>query len=143
MASEEIGIGQLVVRFVLDGAASGGSIAAFELDVPAGANVPIAHSHDRYEETIYGLKGVLTWTVDGEKRDVGVGELLCIRRGAVHRFDNLGDVDAKALAMISPGVLGPDYFREIAAVVDAAAGGRPDPAALAQVMRRHGLTPAP
>jgi quercetin dioxygenase-like cupin family protein len=143
MASEEILIGQLVVRFVLDGAASGGSIAAFELDVPAGANVPIAHSHDRYEETIYGLKGVLTWTVDGEKRDVGVGELLCIRRGAVHRFDNLGDVDAKALAMISPGVLGPDYFREIAAVVDAAAGGRPDPAALAQVMRRHGLTPAP
>jgi quercetin dioxygenase-like cupin family protein len=143
MASEEIRIGQLVVRFVLDGAASGGSIAAFELDVPAGANVPIAHSHDRYEETIYGLKGVLTWTVDGEKRDVGVGELLCIRRGAVHRFDNLGDVDAKALAMISPGVLGPDYFREIAAVVDAAAGGRPDPAALAQVMRRHGLTPAP
>ena len=143
MPTEEIRIGQLVIRFLLEGAASGGSIAAFELDVPAGANVPIAHSHDRYEETIYGLKGVLTWTMDGQTNNVGAGELLCIRRGAVHRFDNFGQIDAKALAIISPGVLGPEYFREIAAVVDAAAGRPPDAAALAQVMRRHGLTPAP
>ena len=47
------------------------------------------------------------------------------------------------LAIVSPGILGPDYFREIAAVVEAAVGGPPDSAALAEVMRRHGLTPAP
>jgi hypothetical protein len=47
------------------------------------------------------------------------------------------------LAVITPGILGPDYFREIAAVVKAAAGGPPDHAAIAAVMRRHGLTPAP
>ena len=29
----------------------------FEFDVPAGARVLIAHSHDGYEETIYGLAG--------------------------------------------------------------------------------------
>ena len=33
---------------------------------------------------------------------------------------------------------GPDYFRDIAAVLDAA-GGPPDFAALTEVMRRHGL----
>ena len=49
------------------------------------------------------------------------------------------DVDAKALAIVTPGVLGPDYFREIGAIVDAAAGGPPDLAALGAVMRRHGL----
>lgn len=53
--SEEIKIGQLAIRFLLDGEASGGSVAMFEFDVPAGARVPIAHSHDAYEETIYGL----------------------------------------------------------------------------------------
>jgi hypothetical protein len=39
-------------------------------------------------------------------------------------------------------VLGPDYFREVAAVVEAGAGGPPDLAAIGAVMRRHGLTPA-
>ena len=105
--------------------------------------MPIAHSHDAYEETIYGLEGVLTWTLDGHRSELGPGQVLCIRRGAVHRFDNLHSVDAKMLAIVSPGILGPDYFREIAAVVGAAAGGPPNPAALAEVMRRHGLTPVP
>ena len=140
---EEIRIGQLVIRFLLEGEASGGSVAVFEFDVPARARVPIAHSHDGYEETIYGLEGVLAWTVDGRQIDVGPGQALCIRRGAVHRFDNPHGVNAKSLAIVSPGILSPNYFREMAAVVKAAVGGPPDPAALAQVMRRHGLTPAP
>ena len=50
-------------------------------------------------------------------------------------------VDAKALAVVTPGILGPDYFREIAAVLDAAAGAPPDLDAIAAVMRSHGLTP--
>ena len=86
---------------------------------------------------------MLTWTIEGIPTDVGPGEALCIRRGAVHQFDNTHDVDAKALAVVTPGILGPDYFREVAAVVEAAAGGPPDLAALAAVMRRHGLNPAP
>ena len=142
--SEEIRIGQLAIRFLLEGEASGGSVAVFEFDVPAAARVPIAHSHDGYEETIYGLEGVLTWTLDGEQTEVGPGEVLYIPRGVVHRFDNDQEVDAKMLAMVTPGILGPDYFREMAAVIEAAtSGGPPDPAVLAEVMRRYGLTPAP
>ena len=137
---EEIRIGPLAIRFLVEGEASGGTVAVFEFDVPAGANLPAAHSHDGYEETIYGLEGVLTWTIEGTAVEVGPGEVVCIPRGAVHRFDNDGDADARALAIVSPGILGPDYFREVAAV---AAGGPPDPAELAAVMRRHGLTPAP
>jgi hypothetical protein len=72
--------------------------------------------------------------------DVGPGEALCIPRGAVHRFDNTGDADANALAVVTPGILGPAYSREVAAILDAAAGGRPGYAALGEVMRRHGLT---
>ena len=87
--------------------------------------------------------GVLTWTVEGTPIEVGPGEVLCIRRGAIHQFDNTHDVDAKALAVVTPGILGPDYFREVAAVVEAAAGGPPNLAAIAAVMRHHGLTPAP
>ena len=144
---EEIRIGQLAIRFLVEGKDSGGSVAVFEFDVPAGAKVPIAHSHDAYEETLYGIDGVLTFTVEGRKIEVGPGDALCIPRGAVHRFDNLHSANSRTLAIVSPGILGPDYFREIAAVAKAAAAAvppaPPDPAALAEVMRRHGLTPAP
>jgi quercetin dioxygenase-like cupin family protein len=140
---EEIRLGALLIRFLVESEQSGGSVAIFEFDVPSGAKVPVAHSHDGYEETIYGLEGVLTWVVDGARIDVGPGDVLCIRRGAVHHFDNTRDEDARMLAVVTPGILGPDYFREVAAAVDAAAGGPPDPAEIAAVMRRHGLTPAP
>jgi quercetin dioxygenase-like cupin family protein len=137
---DEIKVGPLAIRFVVEGEESGGSVAVFEFDVPAGTKVAAGHSHDGYEETIYGLEGVLTWTVEGVRIDVGPGEVLCIARGAVHQFDNPHDVDAKALAIVTPGILGSDYFREVSAILDAAAGGPPDFAALGEVMRRHGLT---
>ena len=140
---EEIRIGQLAIRFLVEGKDSAGSVAIFEFDVPAGAKVPIAHSHDAYEETIYGLEGVLTMTVEGVSTEVGPGDALLIPRGAVHRFDNLHDVDAKTLAIVSPGILGPEYFQDIADIVGAAAGGPPDLAAMGAAMKRHGLTPAP
>ena len=139
--NEEIRVGGMAIRFLVEGEQSGGSVAIFEFEVPVGVRVAAAHSHDGFEETIYGLEGVLTWTVEGARTDVGPGEALLIPRGAVHQFDNHGDVDAKALAIVTPGPLGPDYFREAAAVLDAAAGGPPDFAALGAIMRRHGLTP--
>ena len=140
MTQEEIEVGPLAIRFLVEGEESGGSVAVFEFDVPAGAKVAAGHSHDGYEETIYGLQGVLTWTIDGRPIDIGPGEALCIPRGAVHQFDNTGDVDARAIAIVTPGILGPDYFREVAAILDAAIDGPPDFAALGEVMRRHGLT---
>lgn len=139
---EQIRVGDVAIRFLLEGRQSAGSVAVFEFDVPAAAQVAAAHSHDGYEETIYGLEGVLTWTLEGTPIDVGPGEALCIPRGAVHRFDNLCEVDARALAIVTPGILGPDYFRDVAAILDAAAGGPPDFAAIGAVMLRHGLTPA-
>jgi quercetin dioxygenase-like cupin family protein len=132
------------VRFLLTADNSSGSIAAFEVTVPGGQRLLApAHSHDHYEETIYGNDGVLTWTVDGRPIEVGPGQALCIPRGAVHRFDNLGSQDVKALYVITPAALGPQYFRECAEVIDATGGGAPDRARLAEIMRRHGLTPAP
>jgi quercetin dioxygenase-like cupin family protein len=139
---EEIQVGQMAIRFLLEGEESGGSVAVFEFDVPAGAQVAAPHSHDGYGETIYGLEGVLTWTVDGMPVDIGPGEALFIPRGAVHHFDNSQDADAKALAVVTPGILGPDYFREVGAILDRATAGPPDFTALGEVMRKHGITPA-
>ena len=143
-ADETIRLGPLAVRFLLTGDHSSGSVAAFEVLVPAAQRLAApAHSHDHYEETIYGLEGVSTWTVDGAPIDVGPGQALCIPRGAIHRFDNNGGKDVKALCLITPAAIGPQYFREAAEAIDMAAGGPPDREKMAEIMIRHGLTPAP
>ena len=143
-ANEILRGGQLQLRFLLTGDNSNGSVAAFELIVPAAQRLQApAHSHNHYEETIYGIDGTLTWTVDGKPIDVGPGQALCIPRGAIHRFDNNGSKDAKALCVITPAAIGPQYFREAFEVTNAAAGGPPDRAKMMEIMRRHGLTPAP
>ena len=86
------------------------------------------------------VKGVLTWTVDGTPIEVGPGQALCIPRGAVHRFDGLGNEDVNQLAVISPAIMGPAYFREAAEVIAAAAGAPLDRAKMVDVFRRHGMT---
>ena len=142
-SEEDIHIGPLTVRFLITSENSSGSIAAFEVVVPAARRLAApAHSHDHYEETIYGVDGVLTWTIDGKQFEVGSGQTVCIPRGAVHRFDNNGVRDARAFCVITPAAIGPQFFREAAEVIDAAAGGPPDRVKMAEVMRRHGLTPA-
>jgi quercetin dioxygenase-like cupin family protein len=142
-SKDEIRIGGIAVRYLVEGHESNGTLAMFEFDVEPGGKVPGAHSHDGYEETAFGLEGTLTFTVAGNKAELGPGQTVVIPRGAVHRFDNLSPTRTRTLAVITPGILGPDFFREIADVVRASAGGPPDPVAIGNIQRRHGLTPAP
>jgi quercetin dioxygenase-like cupin family protein len=142
-SNDTITVGAFGVRFLVEAADSNGSASVFECYVPAGSVMPAPHSHDGFEETIYGLQGTIRWTIDGETVDVGPGEAVCVQRGQVHGFQNQGDVDATFLAIATPGVFGPAYFREIGEVLAAGAGGPPDVAAVGEVMRRHGLTPLP
>ena len=53
----------MAIRFLLEGEQSDGLVAVLEFDVPADSRIAAAHSHDGYEETIYGLAGTLVWTV--------------------------------------------------------------------------------
>lgn len=143
-SEEVIRVGHLTLHFLVTGENSSGTVAVFEILIPAGERLMApAHSHNHYEETVYGIEGILTWTVDGKVIDVGPGQALCIPRGAVHRFDNNGAEDVKGLCVVTPAAIGPQYFREAAEVVSAAAGGPPNRAKMVEIMRRHGLTPAP
>ncbi len=120
-----IRLGAIEVDFLVEADDSGGSATVFECPVPADARVPVPHSHDAFEETIYGLEGSCTWTIDGESREIGRGQSVCIRRGQVHGFENRGSADAKFLAIATPGVFGPLHFEDIRDVLAAAQGGPP------------------
>jgi quercetin dioxygenase-like cupin family protein len=137
-----INLGGIDVQFLVEAQDSDGIATVFECAVAGGAMVPPPHRHDAFDETVYGLEGVLTFTIDGVTREIGPGDSVCVRRGQVHQFVNPGTVGAKFLSVATPGVFGPDYFTQIRDVLTAAAGGPPDLGALLEVMRRHGLTPA-
>jgi len=140
-AEETIRLGPLCIRFLLSSADTSGSVSVFEMTVPAGQRLTApAHQNDAYEETLYGISGVLTWTVDGKAIEVGPGQALCIPRGTVHRFDNLGTDDARQLVIVTPAIMGPAYFREAREAVTAAGGGPPDTAKMIEIFRRHGMT---
>src|SRR6187455_100034 len=140
MKRETIKAGQVTIEFLLEAADTNGSAAMFEFAVPAGAKVPIPHYHEHFDETIYGLAGIMTFTVEGKAIDIAPGETCFIPRGAVHGFENLKNEYAKALAIVTPALLGPIFFKEVAEIVNA--GGLPDLAKLKLVMARHGLIPA-
>lgn len=140
MATEIIRVGQIEIRFLLESKDTDGRTATFEFTVPAGAKVPMPHSHEHYDETIYGLGGVMTFTVNGQPKEIAAGETLFIPRGAVHGFDNLKPASAKALAVVTPALIGPEFFQEMAAIVNA--GGPPDVEKVKTVMAKHGLVPS-
>jgi quercetin dioxygenase-like cupin family protein len=130
----------LEIRFLLTSSDCNGTMSVFEFLVPPNYKIPgPAHSNDGYEEMVYGVEGTLTWTVNNIDVQVGPGQALCIPRGATHRWANNGSVPAKQLTVISPGVMGPEYFREITQLLSV--GGPPSPGAIAETMRRHGMIP--
>ena len=138
---EIIRIGQIEIRFLLDGDDTAGRMSVFEFLVPPGARVPAPHYHEQVDEVAYGLEGVLTFTVDGKGNRIGPGDRCFIPRGVVHHFVNAGAEPTRTLSVLTPATIGPAYFRDMAALF--AAGGPPDPARVAEVMRRHGLIVVP
>jgi quercetin dioxygenase-like cupin family protein len=131
----------LELRFLRSRETGEDSLSLFEMTVQPNARMPVAHHHESWDETVYGLSGVLTMRVDGEDIPLREGETVFVRRGVVHAFRNDGNEPARCLCMLTPGVLGPVYFREMAALV--AAGGPPDPARMRETMLKHGLVPVP
>jgi quercetin dioxygenase-like cupin family protein len=138
--SETIRIGGLELRFFQTKEDTGGSLDLFEMIVQPNARVPVPHYHESWDETVYGLTGALTWRIDGQDIVTKSGQSLFIKRGIVHGFRNDAQEAATCLCVLTPGVLGPGYFREVAALL---ASGAPDPARMKETMLRHGLVPAP
>ena len=137
--TETIHVGPLRLRFLRDRHQTGGSLDMFEMTCPPDARMPEAHHHRDWDETVYGLVGTITFTVDDRLVDVGPGDTLFIPRGAVHRFDNRSGAEVTCLCVLTPGVLGPEYFRELGAYL---AEGQPDRARVRDILLRHGLVPS-
>ncbi len=136
--TEIIDFGAFSMRFLYDKYETGGSFDMFEMTVPPGQRMPLPHYHENWDETVYAVSGTVTFTVAGQPHELQPGSALLIPRGVVHGFDNRGGTVATCLCVLTPGVLGSEYFRELAALIST---GQPDPAKVREIMLRHGLVP--
>src|ERR1700722_15938411 len=126
---ETINLGPLKLRFFYSKDDTAGSIDMFEMTVQPNARMPIPHYHESWDETIYGLTGTTTWRVDGRDIDVAPGETGFLKRGGGHGSTNRISEPATCLCTLSPGVIGPQYFRDIPALL---VTGAPDPEKMKQ-----------
>ena len=139
MSNATFEAGGMRIEFLIEGDQTDDAISVFRCDFAAGARIPLAHSHDGFDETVVGLEGELTMVVDGTPHALRAGDTIHVPRGVVHGFavkDN-----ASVLAISTPGVFGSQYFQELQDAMIAAGEGPPDRRLLAQIMQRHGLTP--
>lgn len=136
--SEMIDFGPFQVNFLRSKHDTEGSVDVFELILSAEGRMPVPHYHEDWDETVYGVEGVVTYTIGGVRHDIAPGDSAFVPRGVVHGFSNPSGKVAKCLCILTPGKLGPDYFRELAAEVRT---GKPDPAVMKGIMDRYGLIP--
>jgi uncharacterized cupin superfamily protein len=138
MSAIEINVGQLGIRYLIDGSQIA-SLGMFELTVPPASNVPPPHSHSNNEELVNVLEGTLRYTVGADTRDLTPGQSMHTPRGTAHAFSNPFNSIARALIVLSPDI-GAQYFKDVADVVNV--DGPPNKAALVAVMSRYGLVPS-
>lgn len=136
---EDIRVGPLELRFLRSKHDTAGALDMFEMKVPPNARMPAPHYHRDWDETVYGVAGITTFIIDGQTLSIGPGDSVFIPRGTVHGFENRGAAVTRCLCVLTPGVLGPEYFRELGA--ELAASSPPDLVKMRAIMERHGLIP--
>ena len=136
---QTIRVGEMSVTFLKTRHETGDAFDLFELTIPPLARVPLPHIHRKYDETIFGVDGTMTWTLRGKSVQIHPGTTLFIPRDTPHSYANRTDAAARILCLQTPGVLGPEYYLEVAALYRA--GSHPNLAGIGAVMSRYGIVP--
>jgi quercetin dioxygenase-like cupin family protein len=89
------------IRLLMSGKDTGGAFCMMEILGPPGRATPL-HVHDREEETITVLEGVLDVTVGGEQVSVRPGETVLLPRHVPHRLANNSELPSRYVLVCTP-----------------------------------------
>jgi mannose-6-phosphate isomerase-like protein (cupin superfamily) len=98
--AEALAFGRHIIRIAAD--QTGGSLGCFEAEVPAGEGPPF-HVHEKEEEFFRILEGRFAFWCNGARVDLAEGGVICVPRGAVHRFQNIGQSMGRLMVIMTPG----------------------------------------
>lgn len=100
---------QTVVRYdgtdntiVLRGNQSGDQLTILRQTYPAGYRVP-QHGHAHEDHAVFILSGRIDYVYSEQRTQLEPGDLIHIKNGAYHGFENVGTGPAEALVIFSPG----------------------------------------
>ncbi|MEO7189617.1 MAG: cupin domain-containing protein [Vicinamibacterales bacterium] len=132
-------LGSIGVRFMIDGAESGGGFSLVEHPMsPRALGAPL-HRHSREDEYSYVIEGRVGALLDQEVVVGSVGDLIVKPRGQWHTFWNAGDKPARILEIICPAGF-EQYFAEL---VDLGGSRGARPEALRSLGEKYGLEVKP
>ncbi len=129
-------LGSIGVRFMIDGAESGGGFSLVEHPMPPNKLAAPLHRHSREDEYSFVIEGRVGALLGDETVYGEPGDLIFKPRGQWHTFWNAGNQPARILEIISPAGF-ERYFDQLTELLGH--GGPPDPAAVAQLAARYGL----
>lgn len=98
--TEALAFGRHIIRITAD--QTGGSLGCFEAEVPAGEGPPF-HVHEKEEEFFRVLEGRFAFWCNGARVDLTAGGVICVPRGSVHRFQNVGQTPGRLMVVMTPG----------------------------------------
>lgn len=128
-------LGSIGVRFMIDGAESGGGFSLVEHPMSAHALAAPLHRHHREDEYSYVLEGRMGALLGDEVLEAGPGDLVFKPRNQWHTFWNAGDEPARILEIIAPAGF-EQFFSEL---VDLGGIAVTDPAELGALCERYAL----
>jgi mannose-6-phosphate isomerase-like protein (cupin superfamily) len=120
------------------GADTAGLLTLGEAVMPPMSAGPSLHVHTREDEASYVISGVLTIVLGDGRFEVPAGGVAWLPRGVPHTFANLGTDPVHVVGVTVPAGL-EGMFAEQAAYFTALKGP-PDPAAIAEIGGRYGVT---
>jgi mannose-6-phosphate isomerase-like protein (cupin superfamily) len=97
---EALAFGRHIIRITAE--QTGGSLGCFESEVPAGDGPPL-HAHEKEEEFFRVLEGHFAFWCNGVRVELTEGGVICVPRGAEHRFQNIGTSMGRLMVVITPG----------------------------------------
>ena len=133
---ETVHLYDLGVRFLIDGAQTGGRFSLVEHPLPARSLGSPIHTHHDEDEYSFVLEGRFGVQLGDGVLEAGPGDLVLKPRGVPHAFWNAGDTPGRLLEIISPAGF-EDYFRDLAPLLTGGPGGGRDEAAIGRLLERH------
>ncbi len=98
--AEALAFGRHIIRITAE--QTGGSLGCFEAEVPAGEGPPF-HVHEKEEEFFRILEGRFAFWCNGSRVELTEGGVICVPRGSVHTFQNVGDKMGRLMVVMTPG----------------------------------------
>jgi len=127
-------LGGIGVRFMVDGAESGGGFSLVEHPMEPRALAAPMHRHSREDEYSFVLQGRVGADLGGEIVYGEIGEVIFKPRGQWHTFWNAGDTPARILEIISPS----GFEKFFDTMAELAGRGELNPARLVALAAEYG-----